>query len=548
VWRRTPLQGRPAGGLRLGTARAANAYKRAFVGRLSSAAPGRGRNARVGSRLGERISNRHIARAFSQQLIFRALGMVASVLTVSATTRYLGPSSYGTLTTAVVFVGLWASLTELGIGSVLVRRVMSGIGSLERLVRINAGMSLVYCLPLVAIAAASGAAVYRDRTDVVAMVLIISSGLLLTTIATCFEPIFLATVRFGAVALSDLLSRVACLAGTIVLIHFHASVVWFATVQLAPPVVVLLIQGVAATRIVDWRPIFSLSESWGLLRESLPQTAALITAVLYYRADGVILSLRSTADEVGVYGLAFTLAFTLSVLIKFFQSSTLSTMTHLYARDRDQFATLISRSIESMLFAAAPIAIGGAILAEQVVELIGSNAFARHGGLTLALLLVAVALSFLAGVTSQALFAAHDQIFLMRLSISTLAINIVLNIVLVRDYGAIGAGIALVATEIIGLMFTSWRLRRRVPYRAPWLFAVRLIGPLAVCAGLAVCMRTFPVLVTIPAAAIAYLLVNVMIGPVTPQVIKATLSKQTEPKGSTEAPEISTERPFEDGR
>ena len=90
------------------------------------------------------------------------------------------------------------------------------------------------------------------------------------------------------------------------------------------------------------------------------------------------------------------------MLSKFFLSSTLSKMTELFARDRDQFASVISRSIESMLFAGAPIAIGGGILAERVVELIGSSAFVRHGGPTLALLLTAVALSFLTGVTSQA--------------------------------------------------------------------------------------------------------------------------------------------------
>jgi O-antigen/teichoic acid export membrane protein len=134
---------------------------------------------------------------------------------------------------------------------------------------------------------------------------------------------------------------------------------------------------------------------------------------------------------------------------------------------------------------------------------------------------------------------AHDQIFLVRLSISTLAFNIVLNIALVPKYGAIGASIALVATESIGLLFTSWRLRRRVPYRAPWLFAVRLIGPLAACAGLAVSMRSFSVLVTIPVAAVAYLVVNLVIGPVTPKVMKATLSKQIEPNGAPEAPKTT---------
>jgi O-antigen/teichoic acid export membrane protein len=465
---------------------------------------------------------------FSQQVIFRALGMVASVLTVSATTRYLGPSSYGALTTAVMFVSLWTSLTELGIGQVVVRRVMSGKGDLERLIRVNAGMSLLYCLPLFALTAISGALVYRSDVDIVEMVVIVSGGLILTTITSCFEPIFLVTVRFGAVALSDLLSRFGSLGATLLLIHFEADLVWFAVVQLVPPLLVLLIQGVAAARISNWRPVFALRESWDLLREGLPMTGILIVGVLYWRVDGVILSLLGTTDQVGVYGLAYTLTFTLTAVAAFFQSATLSAMVHSFARDRTEFIRFTARSVESMLFAGAPIAVVGAILADQIVELVGSSEFVSHGGPTVALLSVAVALTFLTGVLSQALFAAHDQAFLLRLSVVNLIMNILLNIVLVPSYGAIGSGLALVVTELCGLLIASWRLTRLVQYRTPWPFVLRLSVPLTVCAAVAVSMRDVPVLLTLGVTAITYLLVNLAVGPANAKVIGALISKQTD--------------------
>jgi O-antigen/teichoic acid export membrane protein len=458
--------------------------------------------------------------------------MIASVFTVAATTRYLGPSDYGKLTTAVVFVGLWISLTELSVGSIIVRRVMAGKGDLQRLVRVNAGMSLVYCLPLYAIAAATGVVVYRDRTDVVEMIMIVSGSLILTSITSCFEPIFVAKVRFTAVAVSDLLSRVASLGATMVLLTLHANVVWFAIVQLMPPLVVLVIQGAAAARIMDWRPIFSAAESWQLLRESLPLTGVLIIAVLYWRADGVILSIRSTSEQVGVYGLAVTLAFTLAVLTTFFQSSTLSAMTNSFARDLDEFAQFVSRSVESMLFVGAPIAVVGAIVAEPVIELIGSTDYVKAGGPTLALLAVAVSLTFLTGALSQALFAAHDQVFLLRLNIVNLIGNIVLNIILTPHYGAVGAATALLATETIGTAIVTWRLGRLAPYNTPWLFMLRLLLPLTASAGAAVSMRHFPVLITIPVAVAVYAAVNLMNGPVTLKVIKATLADE-EISGST---------------
>src|ERR1700730_12476417 len=88
------------------------------------------------------------AHAFSVQLVCRALRMLASVVSVAMTARYLGPGRYGQLTIAVVFIGMWTSFADLGISTVVVRRVTAGRGDLERLVRVNSGLSLMYCVPL----------------------------------------------------------------------------------------------------------------------------------------------------------------------------------------------------------------------------------------------------------------------------------------------------------------------------------------------------------------------------------------------------------------
>ena len=152
-----------------------------------------------------------LAHALSIQLVCRALGMVASAVSVAMTARYLGPGHYGQLTIAVAFIGMWMSLVDLGIGRVIVRRVTSGRGELERLVRIYNGVSLVYCVPLAALAAGSGLLVYRDH-DVRVMLVVLSGQLLMLTMTTRLEPVFQATIRFSAVAVSDLVGRLAMLA------------------------------------------------------------------------------------------------------------------------------------------------------------------------------------------------------------------------------------------------------------------------------------------------------------------------------------------------
>jgi O-antigen/teichoic acid export membrane protein len=459
------------------------------------------------------IPHSRIAHAVSIQLVCRVLGMLASVFSVAMTARYLGPGRYGQLTIAITFIGMWTSLADLGTGTVVVRRVTSGRGDLERLVRVNSGLSLTYCVPLAALAAGTGLLVYRDG-DVRVMLVLLSGQLLMLTLTTRFEPIFLTTVQFSAVALSDVVSRLATLGAVAWMVATRQDVIWFAVAQLIPPALQLVIQGIAAARQVSLRPAFAPREAADLLRESLPLLGVLVIGVLYWRADGVIVSLVSTHAEVGVYGLAYTIAFNTEALSVFFLKSTLSTATSLFARDVSAFAEFLRRSVELMSFLAVPVAVVGALLAGPLIKLFGDQEYVDRGAPTLALLFVAVALRFVTGTLGQGLFACHQQRFFFQSFVVSLSLNIALNLLLDSRFGAVGAGLSLVCTELFGFVLASWWLHRKCGYQAPTVFMLRLLLPLAVSVVVARVLSGHHVVLILTAAAITYLAVNLAIGPV----------------------------------
>lgn len=459
------------------------------------------------------IPHTRIAHAVSVQLVCRVLGMLASVFSVAMTARYLGPGRYGQLTIAVAFIGMWTSLADLGTGTVVVRRVTSGRGELERLVRVNSALSLVYCVPLAALAAAAGLLVYRDA-DVRIMLVVLSGQLLMLTLTTRFEPIFQTTVRFSAVALSDVASRLATLGAVAWLVTTRQGVIWFAVAQLIPPALQLLIQGIAAGRHVTLRPAFVPREAADLLRESLPLLGVMVIGVLYWRADGVIVSLVSTHAEVGVYGLAYTVAFNTEALSVFFLKSTLSTATSLFSRDVSAFAGFLRRSVELMSFLAVPVAVVGALLAGPLIKLFGDQDYVSRGTPTLALLFVAVALRFVTGTLGQGLFACHQQRFFFQSFVVSLAFNVTLNLLLDSRFGAVGAAFSLVCTELFGFVLASWWLHRTCGYRTPTSFMLRLLIPVAISVVVALALSGQHVIFVLGAAAIVYLAVNLAIGPV----------------------------------
>lgn len=479
-----------------------------------------------GSAVTAPASGRRIAGAVAWQLGGRVLGTLASIAAIAMTTRALGPVSYGHLNTAIFYVGLWTSLTELGIGVVIVRRVSAGEGNLQRLVGINLAFSLSYCLPLAAIAAATGWLLYKDQPEVQSMLLIVSAGLTLTTLSSCLNPIFMYSVRFSAVALADTLSRIAMLLVTIVLVVVGAEHVWYTLPQVAAPAMLLLVQGIAAHRITPLRIVVSAKETWELVRESLPQTMVLIIGVLYWRIDGVILSLLSTPAEVGRYGLAYQIAFTFSLMGNFFLGATLSTMAGLFASSRERFAAFIQRSMGLMMAIAVPIAVVGFFVGRDLVALLGSEQFVDTSNLVMPLLLVAVGLTFLTGTVSQALFAAHNQAFLLRLNVFNLAGNIILNVVLIPHLGSRGAAIALVTSEVVGLVVATIRLAGCSGYRTPWAFLLRLALPtLAAIGALVLAAQWLPSLIAALIAAGVYVGVNLVAGPVHLRDVREILRK-----------------------
>ncbi|OBJ29525.1 teichoic acid transporter [Mycobacterium colombiense] len=454
-----------------------------------------------------------MAHAFSIQLICRALGMLASVVSVAMTARYLGPGRYGQLSIAVLFIAMWTSLADLGIATVIVRRVTSGRGDLERLVRINSGLALIYCVPLAVLAAVSGLVIYQDP-EVRVMLVVLSGALLMQTMVTRFEPVFLATVRFSAVAISDVAARTGTLAMVAWLVAMRSDVIWFAVAQLIPPAVQLLIQGAAATRHISVRPIFAPREAADLLRESLPLIGFLVVGLLYCRADGVILSLLSTHSEVGVYGLAFTIAFNTIVVSLIFHKSTLSTATELFSRDVAAFAAFLRRSVELMCFVAVPVAVVGALLSGPLIAFFGDNAFVARGTPTLALLFVAAALRFVGGTLGQGLVASHHQRILFWLTMATLVLNVALNLSLAGRYGAVGPGVALVCTEFFNMVVSTWWLRRHCGYRTPVMFVLRLLIPTAASVAVTLLLSGHHVIVVLIAAAAAYLATSAIVGPI----------------------------------
>lgn len=453
-----------------------------------------------------RVSSRSAAiqRGVVVQVGARVAGLMLSLITVKTSTTYLGPEQYGILTAAVVIVGVFEAFTELGIGSVIVRRVSQGRGELVPLAGTNLGLSVLLG-PTVAVAAVLvGFLFSADDPQQRLAVGIIAIGLVFSTLASCAGPVFQTRIRFGGSAVADISSRGLALGGTLLVAALDLGVIAMAAVQVIHPFVRMVVNLYAAQRMEPFRIRFDPSGSWSLIRESLPLTAMLIVGFLYWRADGLIVEALSTSEQVAAYGVALAIAGNLNVIPQVLAKTALSTLTDRRHSDPPAFVRTVQRIYQLMLLCALPIAVFGYILAEQLVPLISDERFVPLTTPVLQLFFIGMAIGFLNPVLSTSLFAAGQQKFLLGMAFVTLGVNIAVGFALVPSLGAAGAGYALIASELVGVSASTYMLWRvGVPPVAA--LDVGRILP-AVTLGLAVLylVRDLPVLISGPILVLVY--------------------------------------------
>lgn len=428
-----------------------------------------------------------------------------SLVSLVIATRYLGLAGYAVLTTAVVFVGLFDTFTDLGVGTVIVRRVSGRENaSLTRLVGINLTFSLGYAVPLAVAAAIAGFFAYPGQTSVRLAVLIVAGSLILDALSSCLNPVFDVHVRYSAVASAEFGGRLVTLAASVLVMVTNAGLFAMCAVQVLPNLIRLVALGVAARKLVSVRLIRAGKETLRLLRESVPFALIMLIAIVYWRVDGVLLSLLSDSTQVAAYGIAMQLAFNLAVIPQVFSRSAMSTINASYATDPIRFRGAVDSGYRFLLLCSAPIAVLGFPLAGRILTVV-SEQFTAPATRTLQLFFVACALSFITTIVSNALIAGHEQQFLTRLSTINLIVNIGLNLVFIPMFGAVGTGLALIVTELSGVVCTQPRMLRIGAAPLPLGYLVRLV-PGLVAALLAVWATwSLPLVVPLLAGGFAYL-------------------------------------------
>jgi PST family polysaccharide transporter len=400
----------------------------------------------VARRLRERASLHGPLANGSWLLAGQILRMAVTLVLGVWLARYLGPLQYGELNYSVAFVALFSGLSTLGLNAIVVRDLVLRPEQREQvliatlLLRIAGAIAGVFVVMI--------AAFFTQARDTLMLSLIGIAAL--GTIFQSFDAIdfwFQSQLlsKFSVYAKSGAFLIVS--AAKIVLLLMGAPLLAFAWIGLLE-----MILGAAGLYLayrarghVIKLSAFQWPVAKNLVTRSFPLFLSSVAIIIYVRLDVVMLGQMVGQREAGIYSAATKL----SEAWYFLPTIIVASLAPAILRMREIDPELYLKRLRTLYFVLSWLAIGVALpvslLAPWVVDLLYGPQF-KEAGPVLAIHLWASLGVFLGIASGQHLLAEDLQAISFYRTLVGLGTNVVLNVLLIPRYGAIGAAIATVVS------------------------------------------------------------------------------------------------------
>jgi O-antigen/teichoic acid export membrane protein len=449
------------------------------------------------------VSERLASRTLRNSMLVvgaRAVAKLAVFVVVVLLWRHLGADHYGRFATMIVYVTLVGIIADLGLQTVFIRDASRDRTVFTRyLGNLLSARLLLSLLALVILAAA-----LRLLSPALFPYTLPAFVLLLTTgYSSLLRAVFYIRGRLGYEAIAIVAESVLLLGLTIVAIEQRAT--WDAFLWVYA--VSYLFTCLFAFGVIRWRwrdrvtvrldPAFVRR----LLAAGLPLALAFTVTTVYAQLDIVLLQLFKNFQVVGWYSAANKYIDAVAWVPQSAMGAVFPALSLLAAGDRRRLVFAYEKSYKMLAILGLPLAVGLGVSADAVVHVTGGF---EQSIPALRILAPSVALLFVNNAFIYTLTAINRQLDFSRLALFTLAVNLVLNLVLIPPYGYLGAAAASTITEVALFAGGWWLLRRHLASLAVVGSIARVLASAAIMGIVVYLIRSWPLAVVIVLGAAVY--------------------------------------------
>jgi len=389
-----------------------------------------------------------IARNASIQIVSKVLSTILGVFSVFLMTRYLGKFSYGEYTTIVTFLSIFAIIADLGLTLVTVQmishpenesqenKILNNLFTL-RLVSI---VGLILLGPIIAIFLPYSATIKFG-------IFIAALSFIFPALSQVLVALFQKKLTMDYVSWSEILSRIAMLAGVAISIYFKLGLNAILYSLVISSALGFFIQFYFSRKFTKINLAWDFSVWKNVFKKSWPLALTIIFNLIYLKTDTLILSLVKSQEEVGIYGAAYRVIDVLITLPYMFCGIVLPILTAAWAAQNfSYFKIVFQKSYDFMIVLAVPFIIGAQFLSSEIMILVGGANFS-DSGLALQILIGAASLIFVSCIFAHAIIAVDKAKKTISAYIFTAITSLIGYLIFIPKYSYIGAAWVTIYSE-----------------------------------------------------------------------------------------------------
>jgi len=377
----------------------------------------------------------------------RVLSMVVALFVGVYVARYLGPKRFGLLSYAGSFVGLFTALATLGLDGIMVRELVKTPERKDELLGtsfwLKAGSAILMWIGI-----ATAIPFTHNDTQTNILIVIIAFAVIFQAF-NVIDFNYQAEVKSKYVVYARLVQLVVSSITKLIFIWISAPLVWFACVFLLDAVVLAI--GLTAMYLKNTGKVWYWKWRWQIAKELLKDSWPLILSgmviSIYMKIDQVMIKEMLDAEQVGLYAVAVRLSEAWYFIPVAITSSLFPAIINAKKKSEELYYQRLQKLYDLMVWLAVAIALPTTFLAPWIIRVLYGNAFLQASGV-LSIHIWAGVFVFL-GVASGKWFLAENYIKKnFYRTFLGMVVNVILNFVLIPQYGIMGAAVATLSGQI----------------------------------------------------------------------------------------------------
>ncbi len=395
----------------------------------------------------------------------RVFRMAAGMLIGVWLARYLGPEQFGQLNYAMVFPAILLPIATLGLTSVVVTELISPkTASKDHLLGTAFFLKLLSGLFAFLLVAISAYYFYSDRPTLIYMILFSASTLVFQS-TDVIDLFFQSEVQSRRSVLAKSIAFVLSTLLRLYLLMTYANLVAFSALIfleafLGALFLVFFYNRYRSESLRKWR--FDSSLAKHLLLMSWPLIMNDFFIFIYMRADQFMIESLADSAELGRYSAALRLSEVWYFIATALVSSFYPSILQLKASDETAFYKGYQQLLTLLAFISISISIGTCFFADTFVNLLFGNQYEGVAQILIVHIWAGVFV-FLGVGTSNWFILYGQQRFMLYKTLAGAIVNVVLNLILIPKYGAIGASVATLIAYMLSAYVLNYATARTRP-------------------------------------------------------------------------------------